>query len=96
MRRRSDARLIARHLPLIDVEGANRDRPRRHLLDQAAIHPVLLVLGHALERAARQHELGSIEPDAFGAVLVQVFEILEQLDVGFEPDANAVGGGDGA
>ena len=44
------ARLIAADLALVEVEGADRDRPRRDLLDQAAIQRVLLVLGHALER----------------------------------------------
>ena len=47
-----------------------------------------------VERAARQHELRAVEPDALRAVLAQQLEIFEQLDVRLQPDCDAVGGGE--
>ncbi len=78
-------------LALVEVEGPDRDRPRRDLLDQAPVQRVLRILGGRVERASGEHELGAIEPHAFGAVLVEERQILEQLDVGLEADAHAVG-----
>ncbi len=83
-------------LPLVEVEGPDRDRTRRDLFDQAAIDLVLRVFRGGIERPARQHELRAVQADALGAVRVQERQVFEQLDVGFEPDPHAVGGRDRA
>ena len=83
-------------LPLVEVERANGDRSWRDLFNQAAIERVLIVLGDAGDGPARQHEFRTVEADALGAMFVQERQIFEQLDVGFEANAHAVGGGDRA
>ena len=77
-------------LVLVEVERPHRHRLRRHLLDQAPIERVLRVLGGARQRAARQHELRSVQADTLGAVLPQQLQILEELDIGLQPDGEAI------
>ena len=79
-----------RELPLVDVERADRHRPRRHPLDELPVDVVLLVLGRHVRRAADEHELRSIEPDAFGAGVERRGDVVGPLDVRLQDDADAV------
>ena len=86
--RRIDQR--SRELTLVDVERADRDRARRHPLHELAIDVVLLVFGRHVRRSADEHELGSIQADAFGARAQRLGDIVGPLDVGLEDDRLAV------
>jgi hypothetical protein len=62
--RRIDER--TRNLPLVHVERTDRDRPAPHPFDQLSVDLILLVLVHEVRRRTRDHELRSVEADAFG------------------------------
>ena len=79
-----------RELPLVDVEGPDRHRPRRHALDHLPVDVVLLVLRRHVGRAAHQQELRSVQADAFGARRQRRGHIVGPLDVGLQLDADAV------
>ena len=84
--RSAAARPAPSRMPLVEIERADGDAPRRHLLEHAAVGRVLRVLGRRVERPAGQQELRAVEADALRARLVQDWQVLEQLDVGVEPD----------
>jgi hypothetical protein len=78
-------------LVLVDVEGANRDWPRRHPFEHPPIDFVLPVFVTDVADRTRQQELGAIEPDAFRARVAGGGEVVRELDVGLETDANSIG-----
>ena len=86
----------ARGLRLVDVERADGDGVGRHPLDEIAVDAVLRLLVERLDGAAAQQELGSEQPDAFGAGRPGAVDLLQALDVGLEPDGHAVDGHDRA
>ena len=55
-----------------------------------AVDVVLLVFGRHVRRSADEHELRSVQADAFGAGVQRRGHVLGPLDVGLQDDANAV------
>ena len=85
-------RPMRRELILVDVEGADGDRPRRHPFEHAAIDRRTARPRRDVAGAAGQQELRAVQPDALGAGVARGGEIVGELDVRVEPDAHAVGG----
>ena len=73
-----------RELALVDVERADGHRPRRHPFDELPVDVVLLVFGGHVRRAADEHELRSIQADAFGARRERHRDVVGALDVGLQ------------
>ena len=59
--------------------------------EHAAIDLVLPSSSPMSRDAAGEQELRSVQPDAFGAGVARRREIVGELDVGVEPDPDAVG-----
>jgi hypothetical protein len=80
-------------VPLVQVEGADGHAVRRHLFEYLAVCLVLHVLCRRIQRALGQQELRAVQSNAVGARLVEELQITQQLEVGIQPDWDAVGGG---